>query len=789
MHPCDSSVRGGARNLINFLRGDIMHTGMWKASVLVFAILNVAHAQVVTLVNTIPTSNLTAQPPALTGAAPLLGGGGQVIADAFPMELTATLDQITVAVQYVPLPKGLGTSPMLLTILSDNNNSPGTPIESWTVPFNPAETNLSLITVTSVTHAVLNGGQLYWVSVVPTDPTTTGIGWGLVAASPNSPGLPIATSALGINSGWGPTETSFANEFSVTGTTVTVVIPFALAVENSASYGSSVAPGSIFVVYGSNLATGPVVQANTLPLPLALNGASITVTSGSTTVSCPMVYAGSTVAAAVLPSSVPPGKAMMTVSYNGTATLYPTQFDVAPTAPGLYTLGSSGEGPGVFTALDGSVKSFEATAKTGEIVTLWATGLGPAAGPANALPPAFPNFPGVEVFVGTQRATVNYAGRSGCCVGLDQISFVVPDGVQGCYVPVTVQSGSAPQTAFGNFVSLAVSSGGGPCSDTAPTLPVGIMNQAAAGQPVTVAALAAGPVSVLMGLGFDARVYVAQKLSTLLHAKVSVEDVARLLHAQQNHNQRAFRKVMTKYAASWKALSPSAKAAVQAAVMPNQEGAVAGLGRFNSPGAVAAAVGGLFPSQGTCTSLPSTSVSKFAVGLDAGASLALSGQAGSYTMALTRTGEYQTLFGSAPSGHDLPPGSYMITGSGGHDVNAFSAKLNVGGNVLWTNKAGISTVDRSQPLTVTWTGGTSPGYVLVGGYIDASTGGQLGFVCSEDVNKGSFTIPAFVLSTMPAGSGGMFISPNPLSQQVTIPGVDLAYFMDGSNDSKSLGYR
>jgi hypothetical protein len=65
----------------------------------------------------------------------------------------------------------------------------------------------------------------------------------------------------------------------------------------------------------------------------------------------------------------------------------------------------------------------------------------------------------------------------------------------------------------------------------------------------------------------------------------------------------------------------------------------------------------------------------------------------------------------------------------------------------------------------------------------------LGFVCSEDLNKGSFTIPAFVLSTMPAGSGGMFVSPNPLSQQVTIPGVDLAYFMDGSNDAKSLGYR
>jgi hypothetical protein len=155
-------------------------------------------------------------------------------------------------------------------------------------------------------------------------------------------------------------------------------------------------------------------------------------------------------------------------------------------------------------------------------------------------------------------------------------------------------------------------------------------------------------------------------------------------------------------------------------------------------------------------------------------------------MVLTRTGEYQTLFGNIPSGRDLPPGSYTVRGSGGRDVNAFSATLNVGGNVLWSNKTAVATVDRSQPLTITWTGGTSPGYVLIGGYVN---GGQEGFVCSEDVNKGSFTIPSFVLSTLPAASGGMFVSPNPLSQQISIPGVDLAYFMDGSNDAKSLVYR
>jgi hypothetical protein len=67
--------------------------------------------------------------------------------------------------------------------------------------------------------------------------------------------------------------------------------------------------------------------------------------------------------------------------------------------------------------------------------------------------------------------------------------------------------------------------------------------------------------------------------------------------------------------------------------------------------------------------------------------------------------------------------------------------------------------------------------------------GRAGFVCVEDSSKGSFTIPSFLLSTLPPGAGGMFVSSHPLSQQVTIPGVDLAYFMDGSSDAKSLVYQ
>jgi len=563
--------------------------------------------------------------------------------------------------------------------------------------------------------------------------------------------------------------------------------PVIFGVENSASYNTSVAQGSLFVVFGMNIGPAQLVQASSYPVPPQIGGTSIMVTSGSTSVACPMVYSVTGAAAAVMPSNVPAGKAMLTLTYNGQSTPFPFQVNVVPSAVGIYTLGSSGLGGGVFTGLDGSVKTFAATAKNGDIVTAWVTGLGPISGPDNVVPSTFPNFPGVQVFVGTQAANVIYAGRSGCCVGLDQISFEVPAGVAGCYVPVAVNSGGT----ISNFVSIAVSSGGGSCSDTAPTVPVSVMNQASAGHPVKVAAFAAGPVSVLRGLGFNEKLYLAETLSKLLHVQVSQEDVAKLLLAEQTHNQHGLTRAMMKYAAAWKALNPTAKAAVRAVLNSKQEGAVAAFGQFSSPATLAGAIGGLFPSQGTCSTLPSVSTGWSATGLDAGSSLALSGPAGSWTLAPTKTGQYQVLFGSTPTGPNLPPGTYSVTSAGGRDLSAFKATLNVGANVTWTNKGAINSIDRTQPLTVTWSGGTNPGSVLIGGYVFSNTVGLVGFVCTEDTGKGSFTIPGFILSLLPpsAAGGAMFISPHPLSRQVTIPGVDAAYFMDGSNDSKSVVYQ
>jgi hypothetical protein len=178
-------------------------------------------AGTITLEDTIPTGNIFLQPPVLTGAAPLFGGGGVVLANAFTASVSAALDQISVVVEYEDFPSlGItGTSPMLLTLLTDNDDSPGTPIESWTVPLKPSDTTLTIITVTSTTNPMLQGGDQYWLSEVPVDSATTGIGWGLASAGYPGIELPIAENDTGTNSDWGATEMNLANEFSVTGTT------------------------------------------------------------------------------------------------------------------------------------------------------------------------------------------------------------------------------------------------------------------------------------------------------------------------------------------------------------------------------------------------------------------------------------------------------------------------------------------------------------------------------------------------------------------------------------------
>jgi uncharacterized protein (TIGR03437 family) len=231
-----------------------------------------------------------------------------------------------------------------------------------------------------------------------------------------------------------------------------------------------VVQGSVFRVDGLHLAAGEQ-SASGFPLPTSLGGTSIRVMTGGRTfdaiiLSTPVFQFPDGFrpsVRAVLPSKTPPGDALLILTYNAQESL-PFKIHVVSRDFGLYPLVQN------FDAAEGvQQNTFEHSAIPGQLIGLWGTGLGPVDGDeaSGPLPAAF-MIPGFEVLVGGIAAKVVYAGRSGCCAGIDQIIVEVPRGVEGCNAAARVRypdgdAAEAPKTDFGP-VSLAVANTGGECS-------------------------------------------------------------------------------------------------------------------------------------------------------------------------------------------------------------------------------------------------------------------------------------------------------------------------------------
>jgi len=119
---------------------------------------------------------------------------------------------------------------------------------------------------------------------------------------------------------------------------------------------------------------------------------------------------------------------------------------IGPVSPGTFSFTADGKGPGAITHADGSPVSPQNPARAGEVVVLYATGLGrvtPSV-PTGALPT------GVSATVVPVTATIDsipvtpeFAGLTGCCVGLNQVNLRIPASVRS-----------------GNDITVALSIGG-----------------------------------------------------------------------------------------------------------------------------------------------------------------------------------------------------------------------------------------------------------------------------------------------------------------------------------------
>jgi uncharacterized protein (TIGR03437 family) len=233
-----------------------------------------------------------------------------------------------------------------------------------------------------------------------------------------------------------------------------------------------IAPSSIFIVQGSNLADpgNPVLQDSSGGLPLTLNGASITVVVGGVTTHPALYYTSPTQLAAVLPAATPVGTGTFTVNYRGTNSA-PAPIQVVASAVGINEYNQIPIPLGVLNtvidlgvatdAFSGALLSFTHSGAPGEIITLWTTGLGADPADSDTTYTSAPHSvnTSLQIYVGGILATVLYQGSAGY-PGVDQINLTIPASVaEDCQVPLVAVTGKI----ISNVVVLPIHQGGGTC--------------------------------------------------------------------------------------------------------------------------------------------------------------------------------------------------------------------------------------------------------------------------------------------------------------------------------------
>jgi uncharacterized protein (TIGR03437 family) len=470
---------------------------------------------------------------------------------------------------------------------------------------------------------------------------------------------------------------------------------------NSARYGISglpgygVAQGSMATAFGTGF-PDEVKKVTSLPLTTTWEGVSVAITVNGTTVAgYPLYMQGKTQFAFIVPSNAPVGTGTFTVTVNGT-TSAPAPITILPSNLGAFTVAFSGQGPGVLLDPSGThANGLTYAANPGELWDIWGTGLGAV----NASTEAAGPLPGdiatatVKVTVGGKPAAVAYKGRSGCCIGLDQIRITIPSGITGCYVPTVVNVNGQPS----NYFTISVAASGRTCSD-----PTGLSE-------AQVNAIANGGKYRVGSIN-------------LTRASTSISFGGISLSMDSDTGSGAFEEY------DYSKLSTSS---VPPGVQP-----------FGSC-IVYSFKGG--------ASLPTDAAKPKA--LDAGPQLNLTGPNGPKALAKDATGFYSATLSSAgvpPVGY-LDPGAYSVAGPGGADVGVFNASLTIPTPLVWTNESSITTVVRANGQLVTWTGGDPNGYIYILGFsgITQPQEATVGFLCTAKVSDQSFTIPSDVLLALP----------------------------------------
>ncbi len=479
-----------------------------------------------------------------------------------------------------------------------------------------------------------------------------------------------------------------------------------------------IAPSSIFIVQGSGLADpgNPVLQDSSAGLPLTLNGASITVVVGGVTTHPALYYTSATQLAAVLPAATPVGTGTLTVNYRGTNSA-PAPIQVVASAVGIneynqipIPLGvlNTNIDLGVATdAVTGALLSFTNSATPGQIITLWTTGLGADPSDSDTTYSSTPHSVNTPLQIYVGGVLANILYQGSA--GYPGVNQI------NLTIPASVTTDcQVPLVAvtgkiISNVVVLPIHQGGGTC-----------VKQLTAGATTTGDQI------------------LKSTQDTLKAGSLSV--------IQTN--------------------STNAKGVLTVS-------SSAGASFFKSSGLLAGATGrGDNLSPGSCAVYPVIAGGALTiVGLDAGL-VTLTGPTGPAITLAPQLGIKGEDGATLAAGVIPAGGVFTFHGSGGADVGPFSSTLKIASpNFNWTNQSAAATVDRTQGLLYTWTGGLPGSYVLLGG-TSTGSGVTAGYSCKVAVEAGQFTVPSYILLGLPAGSGGVSIQQHDTDTTFSATGLD-----------------
>ena len=453
---------------------------------------------------------------------------------------------------------------------------------------------------------------------------------------------------------------------------------------------SGVAASTLIVIHGANLAnpgSEAGLQDSTKGLPTTLNGASATVASGGKTYPIAFYYAIPTQAAGVLPAGVPTGQATLTYSYSGNSAT--ATFNVVPTAFGIDVYGANQAV--IQDSINGSLIDFTHSAKAGQIVTVWGSGLGADAADSDTTYASAPHAIStpVQVFVGGVQATnVAYSGAS-VYPGVHIVVFTMPSGVpDGCFNPIAILTGSGT-SVLSNMPIVPVMSNGGICKDAYTRLTGDAIADLASQTSVRSGLLSVGQVTAPSANG---------ALTTNTGASALFQRV------------------------TGSAFGSSGSFAIgTCAVNETLTGSISGTVTATGLGTADLTVTG--PSGGpvTLSKLPTVAGAYFA----------------------------QLSAGAIPASG----GTFTFRATDSADLEAFVTSINFPSPILsWSNQSDSATVTRTSGQTYNWTGGAPGTFVIMSGS-SASNQAQGSYSCIAPVEAKTFTVPPYILFGLPAGSG------------------------------------